>query len=362
MRGIVKTPANSLLVGELARGCELCMEGAKLVLFVTGMCDRRCYYCPLSEERRWKDVVYANELLVKKEDDIIKEAKLMDALGAGITGGDPLVRPRRTLRFIKLLKKTFGKEFHIHLYTSGTRVNLSLLRQLEKAGLDELRFHPAKPYWHVISLATKTKITVGGEMPAIPGNEKRLMEFAKYLENVGAKFLNLNEFEFSETNAEQLKKRGFRLKEGSLAAVEGSEECAIEILKWAAENSTISVHYCPSRLKDAVQLRNRLLRRARNVAKPYDEISEDGLLIKGVIEPKRPTCTKLIRIRRILIEEFDIPEELVGIDFNKGRVETAWCIVEELATEIKRLIPNIKIGIVEEYPTADRILISYNPL
>jgi len=38
----------------------------------------------------------------------------------------------------------------------------------------------------------------------------------------------------------------------------------------------LNVHYCTAKLKDAVQLTNRIKLRAENIAKPYDLITETG--------------------------------------------------------------------------------------
>ena len=121
-----KTPYFSYKIGELPTGCKFCVKGEKLVLFITGICNRNCFYCPLSEQKKNKDVVYANEWETKPNqfDVIIKEAKLTNAKGAGITGGDPLLVCERTCSTIKKLKKAFGKKFHIHLYTSLNNVTL----------------------------------------------------------------------------------------------------------------------------------------------------------------------------------------------------------------------------------------------
>jgi uncharacterized protein len=100
----------------LPEGCRLCYMGAKMVLFITGICGRNCFYCPVSYERREKDAVFANERRVKKDEDIIEEALSMDALGASITGGEPLLKLERVLHYIRILKKKFGKSFHSHLH------------------------------------------------------------------------------------------------------------------------------------------------------------------------------------------------------------------------------------------------------
>ena len=137
---------SSVFQGTLPEGCQLCRQGAKMVLLITGLCRRRCFYCPLSSEKRGRDVVFADEMPVEEMPHIIEEAEAIDALGTGITGGDPLLVLSRTLRVIELLKRHFGDEHHIHLYT-GTPASMEQVQSLAQAGLDELRFHPPPGMW-----------------------------------------------------------------------------------------------------------------------------------------------------------------------------------------------------------------------
>ena len=98
--------------GLLPKGCQQCVKGEKLVLFVTGICPRKCCFCPVSDEKFGKDVIFANERRVFTSDDVINEAELMDAKGMGITGGDPLVKVERTARLIKKLKQKVFSDNH----------------------------------------------------------------------------------------------------------------------------------------------------------------------------------------------------------------------------------------------------------
>ncbi|MDR0768273.1 MAG: radical SAM protein [Methanosarcinales archaeon] len=130
----------------LTDGCLCCREGAKMVLFVTGVCHRDCFFCPLSDERKDKDVIFANERAVFSDADVLEEARSMDAKGTGITGGEPLLEFEKVIHYIRLLKSTFGKSHHIHLYTS-TAPSSDDLKELSAAGLDEIRFHPPIEIW-----------------------------------------------------------------------------------------------------------------------------------------------------------------------------------------------------------------------
>lgn len=123
-----------------AEGCIQCQMGSKLVLFITGHCHWQCDYCPLSENRREIDWMYANERKCENFDQVIEEAHAMRATGAGITGGDPLMAKDRTIEGIRRLKDEFGPQFHLHMYTS-IPFRTEWAKDFADAGLDEIRFH-----------------------------------------------------------------------------------------------------------------------------------------------------------------------------------------------------------------------------
>ena len=343
--------AGSAHTGRLPRGCVLCRQGSKMVLLVTGRCSTGCFYCPLSLEKRGKDVTFANERKVASDDEILDEARTIDAQGTGITGGDPVACLERTVHFIKLLKKEFGPEHHIHLYTSS--LDPEAFRALEEAGLDELRLHPSAEMWSSMSdtklaeFKRSTKMKVGFEVPALPGEREGLSALIAFAAEAGFDFVNLNELEFSEGNWERLSDRNMDVKDEVSSAVMGSEELALELVGKAKK---IPVHYCSSSFKDSVQLRKRIKRRALRVALPSDVITEEGTLLKGVVEGPAEEIIAMLR-------ELEVPEELFREDKEKERVEVAPWVLEEIFSELP-----YESFLVEEYPTADRLEVEREPL
>lgn len=333
----------------LCDGCKLCHRGAKLVLFVTGVCGRDCFYCPISAEKKNLDVTYANERKVESDSDIIDEAKLMDALGTGITGGEPLARLDRTIHYIELLKAEFGPSHHIHLYTC-TAPSEEVLIKLKNSGLDELRMHPPEATWdrfygseyhQALKQAIQLGISAGVEIPAIrkvPEIERAIVE-----ENA---FLNLNELEFSDTNSEALKQREYGLKDEISNAVQGSELQAHEIVL----NSSANIRYCSSRFKDAIQLRERLKRTASRTARPFDEITGDGTIVYGEI------CGDLAGALQAL-QKLEVPQDMYACSGGE-RIEIAWWILDDLKEELA----GYEKSIVERYPLKDGLVVERIPL
>ncbi len=361
---------DSLLVGELPLGCTLCAKGSKMVLFVTGLCDSSCYYCPISQDKSGRDVVFADEMPVTDEDDILFEAKAIKSEGAGISGGDPLCDIERTLTYIRLLKKEYGPNFHLHLYTSQSDVSRDVLHRLHDAGLDEIRFHPQSKDWSGIQRAIEMNMIVGIEVPAIPGKTEDLKKIARRAEEIGVSFLNINELEASETNFDKLVSMGMRLTNLESASIEGSASTAIEVLEWSQDDlKNLSVHFCSARFKDSVQMRRRLERRLEQTIREFEERDEqDPLLIVGVVRAvhgNQLEHEQLSLIHTTLQNQFDVPTDFMNIDEIRNRVEVAPWVIEEISEQLKEILVDIKdieIGIAFEYPTWDRLQTLFNPL
>lgn len=376
MRKIQKTKHYSWKVGNLPKGCELCVKGEKLVLFVTGLCYKNCYYCPISDHKKQKDVTWANEWRIDKKADILDEARLCNAKGAGFTGGDPLIKFDRVLGFIRLLKKEFGKDFHIHLYTPLNLVTKQKMVDLREAGLDEIRFHldlDDKSAWERLEYAKAFKGSRGVEIPVIPGKENEIKELINFIKDK-VDFLNMNELEISDCNASQLTERGFVTKDKISYGVKGSEELAKKLLSYAAK-TRLNAQYCSATLKDKVQLKNRIKNRAQNVAKSYDTITPDGTLIRGVIYLKsfvpsfdyqtklqfadnKRMIKRLFKLKRELQAKFRIPFNKMDIDSRKMRILVDRNILKKMKDKIKK--HNLVPAIVEEYPTYDGMSVEIN--
>ena len=87
------------------------------------------------------------------------------------------------------------------------------------------------------------------------------------------------------------------------------------------------MHFCSSTYKDAVQLRKRFQRIAKNTAREFDEVTEDGTLVYGVIEGGDQ------ELAEETLQNMEIPSELFEV--KDGKIEIAWWVLEELKEEIK---------------------------
>jgi pyruvate formate-lyase activating enzyme-like uncharacterized protein len=192
---------------------------------------------------------------------------------------------------------------------------------------------PSKTAFHIsIQYAKQQGLDVGIEVPSLPTIDD-LREYLPFID-----FLNINELEWGDFNANEMRKRGYLLRGDISNAVLGGWESA----KGIAELS--KVHWCSSDFKDRVQLRMRLRRIAANTAREFDEITGDGTIIYGVWECDGQHVSIPGNPDENLFERFD------------DRIETGWWILEEIADKIKG-----PAYYVERYPD-DGIIIEVTPV
>ena len=110
------------------------------------------------------------------------------------------------------------------------------------------------------------------------------------------------------------------------------------------------MHYCSSPFKDRIQLGQRLLRRAGNVARPWEIITDDGTLLRGIVEAPQPH-----EAMKSLMERFDIPRKYIAVRNHK--VELAPWILEKIAKDVPW-----PAYFSEVYPTDEALEVERTPL
>lgn len=368
----------------ICNGCKLCVQGKKLVLFVNGFCSRNCFYCPLSEKRKNKKTMWANERkLSNNNDDLnraiketIEEAKVTNALGMGITGGDPLININCVIKFVRALKKEFGKRFHVHIYLITETINEKNLKNLVDSGVDEVRIHPnlfkenLEEEIKKIKLASKFQWDLGIEVPSLPGFEKKITDIIDQVKG-NISFINLNELEVSDANLDLFSKMNYKIDENDFSGyvIKGSKKSALQILKYCSKKyPSLLVHFCSAQTKNLFQYKKRLLIRAKNIKTRFDKITKYGDLSRNIIyladfspgfgyenkienlkEKERKKLLNLLeRQKKELLKVGILASELI-IDNVNLRFITSRQVIEKLSKEIKSL--NLNPAFITELPT-----------
>tara|TARA_B100001113_G_scaffold149481_1_gene122597 strand:+ start:1108 stop:2250 length:1143 start_codon:yes stop_codon:yes gene_type:complete len=354
-------------IAEDTEGCIQCQMGSKLVLFITGHCHWMCDYCPLSENRREIDWMFANERRVDIGDwqAVIEEARAMNATGAGITGGDPVMARDRVLEACKILKNEFGDDFHLHMYTS-IPFKAEWANDFAEAGLDEIRFHfldmESEKYTQTMAACVESGMLTGVEIPCEPDKEDELMELLETMRDMPVQFLNLNELEITVGNHDNMEIRGFNLSEEITAGAAGSGELATRMRDrvMAAsigaadpEDGTVREPYpyhlkfCTATYKDSGQLRRRFIRRGEHTISPHEILTEDGTLLFGAVDCSQEDSEGWIEE---IHTETGLPRRFMLYDSENERIELPLSMAEELVGDI-----DAPISLVEVHPTHERL-------
>lgn len=262
----------SITTHWISSACEACQKGVGTVtLYVSLMCHRNCYFCFNPNQESYEQFTHQKRNCVEELGQMYKQGQKLSHLA--LTGGEPLLHKKEMLEFFQYAKERSPRT-HTRLYTSGDFLDREILQELKNAGLKEIRFsikmedpeQIKKEVYERIALAKEYISDVMVEMPVLPGSLFEMKEVLLELERIGIAGINLLEFCFPFHNAEEFKKRGYKVKNppfkvlydywyaGGLPISRSELEC-LDLMEFALEEQLkIGVHYCSLENKQTGQI------------------------------------------------------------------------------------------------------------
>lgn len=262
----------SVSFGELSPACIRCRTGVKSVSeFISLACHRSCWFC--FNENQCDFQTYRT----RQKDWRGELSAFQKSMGGldfiALTGGEPLLHPEETCAFFTKARHD-NPSSHLRLYTSGDQLTSTLLTDLARAGLDEIRFsvklddgpERRRRTMERIHAAVSYIPTVMVEMPVIPGTHDVMTALLQELEDIGAFGINLLELCFPLHHPKSFEARGLELRPDPFTVlydygyagalpIQGSEELALQLMSEEIDRGTrISLHYCSLENKNTAQV------------------------------------------------------------------------------------------------------------
>ena len=291
-----------LYTHAISPGCSLCGQGAWSCLFINGICNARCFYCPTAQDDPGQPM--ANTIVFENPDDYADYVSRFDIKGVGFSGGEPLMTFERLLAFLQTLKARSAAPVYTWMYTNGLLVNRARLEALGKAGLDEMRFDLSANHYRLDALTQAIgvipRVTV--EIPAIPEDIGTVKQLMPVLAKKGVKFLNLHQMRCTPFNVRNLVERGYTFVRGPQTTVLESELTALALVRHALEQEIdLPINYCAFAFRHQHQGMGARKRNAGEVKAGYEDITPTGhiryLKITGPASLIEKTCRRLASSR-----------------------------------------------------------------
>jgi pyruvate formate-lyase activating enzyme-like uncharacterized protein len=266
-------------VNSLSPGCKLCGEGQWSCLFITGLCNAHCFYCPTSQEKDEKP--QTQRLLFDDPEAYAHYINWFNWMGVSFSGGEPLLVFDRTIRSIEAIRRLCRPDVYIWMYTNGILGSDEKYKRLAVAGIDEIRFDLGATNYHleVLDGAATFIRNVTVEIPAIPEEVIRLKGLLPQLCALGVTRLNLHQLRLTSHNAEKLLQHPYTYLHGEQPTVLESELAAFELLAFVVEEGlSIGVNYCNFQYKNRFQKAGFRRKMATRLAENNEEITGNGFL------------------------------------------------------------------------------------
>lgn len=288
---------NKLHIGKLSPGCLICGQGDWSCMFINGLCTRHCFYCP--QDRKIKQERPPTEgVIFDNPEDYVDYLEKFNFKGVGFSGGETFLVFEKLLTYFKKIRKRFGKEVYLWIYTNGDLVDKGKLRKLKEAGLDEIRFNiSARGYdLRPVELAINIIPTVTIEIPVIPEDYETVKQCLPKMQKMGVKYLNLHQLVATQHNYKNYIKRTYTFLHQPNIPIFESEMAALELIRYALDNQiSLPINYCSGVYKDRLQGKGKRERIAPLVKEGIEEITNSGFLRSLSIQDSPTNLKKIIQ-------------------------------------------------------------------
>jgi uncharacterized protein len=266
-----------LFIHGISPGCNFCGSGDWSCLFINGICNARCFYCPSTQNQ--KGLPMTSSLEFKTPNDYVDYVRAFGIRAVSFSGGEPLLTFDRVVQYLKALRAKITDPLYIWMYTNGLLVTEEKLKILADHGLDEIRFDISADHYRLDALKKAKGIIpcVTVEIPAIPEDLENTRQLIKQLYDEGVNFLNLHQLRCTPFNLPRLIKRGYTFVHGPKVTVLETELTALELMRYALENNiALPINYCSFAFRHQFQRAGALTRNALKVKALYQDITPTG--------------------------------------------------------------------------------------
>lgn len=279
----------------LSPGCSQCGQGKWSCLFISNLCNARCFFCPAEQNNH--DEPGTSTLTFSEPEEYADYLEQFGFRGASISGGEPLISLDKTLPFIAAMKRRLGTDIHLWMYTNGTLITPDIALRLADAGLDEIRFNIAATGYDLAAVRMAAGVIpfVTVEIPAVPEDLAIMKTRLQELSAAGVSFLNLHQIRCTPYNREKLSSRGYTFLHGPQVGVLESELTALKLMAHAQEHGIdLGMNYCSLIYRHRFQARSSRQRWAGLMAKPFEGVTGSGLIRTLRINADAMTTSSLV--------------------------------------------------------------------
>ncbi len=270
---------------NISEGCKICGEGKWSCLFITGICNASCFYCPSSQKK--DEIPVSQGLSFNTPQSYAEYISYFNFKGVGFSGGEPLMVENRLLDYLREIRKACDPDVYIWMYTNGLLVNKDILHKLAANGLNEIRFDIGANKYKLdkVRLAKGIIKNITVEIPAVPEDVEKIKKILPEMIDAGVRNLNLHQLRLTTYNAKHLLMRGYSYLAAEKPVVLESELAALEILEYARDNGMeIGINYCSFWFKNRFQQAGFRKVLSHKFHKKSDDITEKGFIRKLINE------------------------------------------------------------------------------